>query len=84
MFIDGGDCYYEFEINALGTIYDADHVAVEVFDAQFGGGDPHHPVAVVLQHRAHEGPEPVVDVGELRAVKAIFARAADAARRAGK
>ena len=22
MFIDGGDCYYEFEINALGTIYE--------------------------------------------------------------
>ncbi|MHA1911203.1 MAG: carbohydrate-binding family 9-like protein, partial [Candidatus Kariarchaeaceae archaeon] len=22
VFIDGGDCYYEFEINALGTIYE--------------------------------------------------------------
>jgi Carbohydrate-binding family 9 len=21
LFIDGGDCYYEFEINALGTVY---------------------------------------------------------------
>jgi hypothetical protein len=21
VFIDGGDCYYEFEINARGTIY---------------------------------------------------------------
>lgn len=21
VFIDGGDCYYEFEINALGTVY---------------------------------------------------------------
>ena len=22
IFIDGGDCYYEFEINALGTVYE--------------------------------------------------------------
>ena len=22
VFIDGGDCYYEFEINALGTVYE--------------------------------------------------------------
>jgi hypothetical protein len=36
VFIDGGDCYYEFEINALGTVYEVFFVwqdALKRFDA---------------------------------------------------
>ena len=31
LFIDGGDCYYEFEINALGTIYEVFFVWKDAF-----------------------------------------------------
>ena len=49
VFIDGGDCYYEFEINALGTIY-------EVFfiwrDAYRRGGRFDVPEFDLLTHKA--------------------------------
>jgi hypothetical protein len=32
LFIDGGDCYYEFEINALGTIYEVLFVWKDAMD----------------------------------------------------
>lgn len=31
VFIDGGDCYYEFEINALGTIYEVFFIWQDAF-----------------------------------------------------
>ncbi len=31
LFIDGGDCYYEFEINALGTVYEVFFVWQDAF-----------------------------------------------------
>src|SRR5215216_2452338 len=31
IFIDGGDCYYEFEINALGTIYEVFFIWQEAY-----------------------------------------------------
>lgn len=31
LFIDGGDCYYEFEINALGTVYEVFFVWKDAF-----------------------------------------------------
>ena len=37
LFIDGGDCYYEFEINALGTVYEVFFAWQDTFEknAQF-------------------------------------------------
>jgi len=32
LFIDGGDCYYEFEINALGTVYEVLFVWQDAFN----------------------------------------------------
>ena len=43
VFIDGGDCYYEFEINALGTVYEVFFVwrdAESKFDAAGVRRDP--------------------------------------------
>ena len=31
LFIDGGDCYYEFEVNALGTVYEVFFVWKDAF-----------------------------------------------------
>jgi hypothetical protein len=31
LFIDGGDCYYEFEINALGTVYEVFFIWKDAF-----------------------------------------------------
>lgn len=36
LFIDGGDCYYEFEINALGTVYEVFFVWRDA-EARFSG-----------------------------------------------
>jgi hypothetical protein len=36
LFIDGGDCYYEFEINALGTVYEV----FFIWQDAFGRFDP--------------------------------------------
>jgi hypothetical protein len=49
VFIDGGDCYYEFEINALGTVYEVLHVWQDAYatKAQFRG-----PELDVLRHHA--------------------------------
>jgi hypothetical protein len=49
VFIDGGDCYYEFEINALGTVYEVLHVWQDAYatKAQFRG-----PELDVLGHHA--------------------------------
>jgi Carbohydrate family 9 binding domain-like len=33
VFIDGGDCYYEFEINALGTVYEVFFIWQDAFGA---------------------------------------------------
>ena len=33
VFIDGGDCYYEFEVNALGTIYEVFYIWRDAFTA---------------------------------------------------
>ncbi|MEQ1934451.1 MAG: carbohydrate-binding family 9-like protein [Fimbriimonadaceae bacterium] len=38
LFINGGDCYYEFEINALGTIYEVFFIWRDAFD-RFDGFD---------------------------------------------
>ena len=35
LFIDGGDCYYEFEVNALGTIYEVFYIWQDAY-----GGRP--------------------------------------------
>ena len=32
LFIDGGDCYYEFEVNALGTVYEVFFVWKDAFN----------------------------------------------------
>ncbi len=32
LFIDGGDCYYEFEVNALGTVYEVFFIWKDAFD----------------------------------------------------
>lgn len=34
LFIDGGDCYYEFEVNALGTIYEVLFIWQDAFGAR--------------------------------------------------
>ncbi len=38
LFIDGGDCYYEFEVNALGTIYEVFFIWRDAF-SRFHGFD---------------------------------------------
>ncbi len=35
VFIDGGDCYYEFEINALGTVYEVFFIWRDAYSERF-------------------------------------------------
>jgi len=39
LFIDGGDCYYEFEINALGTIYEVFFIWQDAYPGRFDGAE---------------------------------------------
>jgi hypothetical protein len=38
VFIDGGDCYYEFEINALGTVYEVFFIWQDAYE-RFSGAE---------------------------------------------
>lgn len=38
LFIDGGNCYYEFEVNALGTVYEVFFIWKDAFD-RFDSGE---------------------------------------------
>ena len=48
VFIDGGDCYYEFEINALGTVYEILHVWQDAYAT--GSQFRPHEFDVLAQH----------------------------------